>query len=150
MTAIESIKVALLSTVVVACCGCHSLSEPSASFASVIIPNRSVAEIWHATATVFLENGYKTAHGAGEGLVWEKKGTLKQTILYEEGFHNGPMLERVRAEIVPLSDGAHRLQCRACLVRDAGDSFFEEEVRLANISSKSYQALLEKAAAQLK
>jgi hypothetical protein len=59
-------------------------------------------------------------------------------------------LNRVRVEIIPLASGSHRLQCQAYVVSDAGDSFFEDEVRLTNLRRAPYQSLLNQVKAQLK
>jgi hypothetical protein len=55
-------------------------------------------------------------------------------------------LVRVKADVVSLGTDTFRLQCQAYVVRGAGDSFFEEEQRLANIRSGPYQSLLNKVA----
>ena len=57
---------------------------------------------------------------------------------------------RVRVELVDLEGGSHRLQGQAYMVSDVGDSFFEEEHRLANLRSGPYQDLLNKVARRLK
>jgi hypothetical protein len=59
-------------------------------------------------------------------------------------------LVRVRAEVVALEPGSHRLQCQAYMVSGAGDSFFEDEHRLANLRSGPYRRLLEEVAKRLK
>ena len=68
------------------------------------------------------------------------------------GTHYGAQtINRVRVEIVPLSGGTHRLQCKAFVVTGAGgDAFFLEEVPLANLRSRPYQSLLNKVAQQIK
>jgi hypothetical protein len=57
---------------------------------------------------------------------------------------------RVRAQLVDLGTGSSRLQCQAYMVRNASDSFFEDESALLNIRSVPYQSLLNKVAARLK
>ena len=59
-------------------------------------------------------------------------------------------LVRVRADVVVLGRGSHRLQCQAFMVSGAGDSFFEEEHPLRNIRSRPYQNLLDEVAMRLK
>jgi hypothetical protein len=56
---------------------------------------------------------------------------------------------RVRTEIVTLNAEKKRLQCQAYVVKNAGDSFFEDEQRLTNIRSRPYQNLLDKVADKL-
>jgi hypothetical protein len=141
----------LLVTIVT---GCHSLNQPgSASFASVVIPGRSATEIQGAAAEVFRANGY-AGHDNGSGqMVFEKEGTRANNLAYNGivGTHYGAQtVVRVKTELIELGDGAHRLQCQAYMVRNAGDSFFEEEQRLANVRRGPYQTLLDEVAKRLK
>ena len=83
----------------------------------------------------------------------QKEGSRGQNFAFEGfvGSHYGAQtLVRVRAEIVALAAGSHRLQCRAFIVTGAGDSFFEEEKPLSNMRSGPYQRLLDKVQASLK
>lgn len=134
--------------------GCRSLSEPaSASFASVVIANRSVQEIEQAAGAVFQADGYRTFRTVGGDLVFEKEGSRKNQIAYSGfvGTHYGEQVNvRVRAEIVDLGAGTHRLQCKAYMVRDAGNDVFEEEVPLSNLRGQPYQKLLDETASRLK
>ena len=134
--------------------GCGTLGGPgSASFASVTIQNHSPEEIAAATARVFGAEGYAGGLSNTGQLVFQKEAS-RATTLSREGLvatHEGSQTaNRVRAEIVPLSGGSYRLQCQAYVVRGAGDSFFEDEVRLTNMRSGPYQSLLNKVAKQLK
>ena len=130
--------------VLLACGGCRSLNQPaSASFASVVIGNRTVEEIRLATAAVFTEAGYETFHTAKGDMVFQKEGTKMNQIAHGGWLEDGSVRERVRTEIVSLLDGTHRLQCKAYMVRHAGDSFFEEEVRLHKPRSGPYQRYLD-------
>jgi hypothetical protein len=132
--------------------GCHLGQPASASFASVTISGKSPAEIRDATIAVFRENGYQVS-GSSQGLTFEKEGTKANSIAYDGvvGSHYGAVtIIRVRAELVALGNGAQRLQCHAWMVSNAGDSFFEDEHRLANFRSGPYQDLLDEVAKRLK
>jgi hypothetical protein len=133
--------------------GCHLGQPGSASFASVVIMQRSPAEIQTATARVFQADGYK-AYATGSGqMLFEKEGTRANNLANNGlvGTHYGAQsLVRVRMEFVDLGGGSCRLQCQAFMVTNAGDSFFENEKRLANIRSGPYQDLLDKVAGSLK
>ena len=117
------------------------------------IPNRTEEAIVQAAVQVFQADGYQ-AQALGPGkLVFQKEGSRGQNLAYEGfvGSHYGAQtLVRVRAEIVALAAGSHRLQCRAFIVTGAGDSFFEEEKPLSNMRSGPYQRLLDKVQASLK
>ena len=132
--------------------GCHLGQPASASFASVIISGKSAGEIRDATVAVFRENGYQVFASA-QGLIFEKEGTKANSIAYDGfvGSHYGAVtIIRVRVELVDLGNGAQRLQCQTYMVSGAGDSFFENESRLANFRSGPYQDLLDEVAKRLK
>ena len=132
--------------------GCGLFKPGSASFASVKIANHSPEEIAQTTTQVFLADGYRGG-GTGGRMVFEKEGSRMDNIAYEGivGTHYGAQtVLRVKAEIVDLGHGVHRLQCQAYMVRDAGQGFMEEEQRLANVRSRPYQSLLNRVADQLK
>ena len=132
--------------------GC-SLGKPaSASFASVVIGNRSVEQIQQTTTAVFRGDGYSARPSSGDTLVFEKEGTQANNVAQNGlvGTHYGAQtIIRVRTDIVDLGGGSFRLQCQTFMVRNAGDSFFEDEHRLANIRSGPYQKLLDEVAKRL-
>src|SRR5262245_9825488 len=143
---------ALLVTLIGA--GCGTLGGPaSASFASVNIPNRSAEEIAAATSQVFGADGYVGGMIAPGQMIFEKEAS-RATAFAREGFVNASYgattINRVRAEIVPLAGGIHRLQCKAFMITGGSDPFFQSEVPLANIRAMPYQSLLNQVAAQLK
>lgn len=147
----KSDALALLSLIALSVCSCRSLDQPaSASFASVIIADRTDDEVHHAADAVFAEAGYESFIKPGGGMIFEKEGTRGNQIAHGGWIEDRSVRERVKAEIVTLPNGSHRLQCHAFMVRHAGDSFFEEEVRLANFRGGPYQKLLEQVAARLK
>jgi hypothetical protein len=133
--------------------GCSSMSGPgSASFASVTIAGQTGEQIRNTTETVFRENGYEPVASA-ETMVFDKEGTRANT-LSRDGLvaaqSGARTIVRVRVEVVALGAGSDRLQCEAYMVSGAGDSFFEEEHRLANIRSRPYQNILDEVAKRLK
>ena len=134
--------------------GCGSLGQPaSASFASVVIANRSVEQIQQTTAAVFQENGYRGRRSPDGMLVFEKEGSRADTIARDGlvAAQSGAVtLVRVKTEVVELGSGSRRLQGQAYMVTGAGDSFFEDEVRLTNFRSGPYQKLLNEVAKRLK
>lgn len=130
--------------------GCSSLDKPaSASFASVLISGKTNDEIQAATAAVFIADGYKAYTTTGLNMVFEKEGTREEQIAYA-GLASGDSVEvRVRTEIVDVGNGILRLQCKAFIVTNPGDSVLEEEKALWNIQSKPYQKLLNAVALRL-
>lgn len=134
--------------------GCRTLEGPSsASFASVVIRGHSEEEISAAAAKVFGEDGYTGAPAAGGSMVFEKEASRARTLARAgaiDTYYGARTINRVRAELVPLADGAFRLQCQAYTVSGTGDPFFDDEVALTNLRSAPYRALLERAADALK
>jgi hypothetical protein len=131
-------------------CGCSSAHKPaSASFASVVIPNRSPEQVRTAATAVFSEAEYHLAITDGANLVFEREGSRKQQLSYGGLVGDAPVVERVRAQIVPLAGGSQRLQCKAYIVRNPHD-LIEDEVRLADWRSGPYQKLLDEVAKRLK
>jgi hypothetical protein len=134
--------------------GCRSLGQPaSASFASVTISNHTTDEIAAATARVFGADGYRGGRNVSGQMIFEKeasRGTsfAREGIVAAQG--GATTINRVRVEIVPLSGGVHRLQCKAFMVTGGSDPFFQDEVPVAHIRRAPYQALLDKAAKELK
>jgi hypothetical protein len=128
--------------------GCGSLSGPaSASFASVTIENHSPAQIASATAQVFGADGYQGGI-SGPGQMTYEKGASRATTLSREGlastYYGAQTINRVRLQIVALSDTTARLECKAFVVTGGSDPFFQDEVPLTNIRSGPYQSLLNK------
>ena len=147
------IALALLLLGVILMAGCQSGKPASASFASVTIPGKTPEEICTTAAAVFQEDGYQVMSLNPSAMVFQKEASRGTSMAYNGvvNTHYGSVtLVRVRAELVGLGAGSHRLQCQASIVRGAGDSFFEDESRLSNLRSGPYQSLLNKVAKRLK
>lgn len=146
--ALLSVALMALTTV-----GCRSLGKPaSASFASVTIANRSAAEILDTTIAVFRADGY-TPYANGAELLFEKEGSRLNT-LSRDGLvatqAGAVTVVRVKVELIELGPGSQRLQAHAFMVSGAGDSFFEDEHKLADFRGRPYQRLLDEVAKRLK
>jgi hypothetical protein len=150
----DALLTSLLALICLAVVSGCSLGKPaSASFASVVIPNQSVDQIQQAAVVVFQEDGWRALRGPDNSLVFQKEGSQLHNI-GQNGFvgaHYGAQSAiRFKTEIVDLGAGSHRLQGRVFMVRDAGDSFFEDEHRASALRSGPYQRLLNKVAKRLK
>jgi len=133
--------------------GCRLGQPGSASFASVTITGKSADEICKTTAAVFQEEGYRVRALTPSQMVFDKEGTQGQSLAYGgvvDTYYGSTTVVRVKAELVNLGAGKSRLQCQAYMVRNANDSFFQDESRLVNARSEPYQRLLNKVAKQLK
>ncbi|MEI6425319.1 MAG: acyl-CoA dehydrogenase family protein [Lentisphaerota bacterium] len=101
---------------------------------------------------VFGAEGYFGGQSGPSQLVFEKRASAATTIS-QEGLLNTTSgaitVNRVRAEVVPVLDGSLRLQCKGFVVRNAGDSFFEDEVAMGKGRSVPYQLMLNQVKKQL-
>ena len=129
----------------------HSEANP-AEFVSVFITGKSPQQIASATTKAFHAEGYSGGQERSGQLVFDKRASAGTTFIYEgmvaagEGNHT---VYRARVDIVPMDDGAHRLQCQAYIVKNAGDSVFEDQIPMRRASGPIYQDILKKAARQL-
>jgi len=134
--------------------GCRSMTQPgSASFASVTIENRSAAEIAAATVRVFEADGYRGGRAGPSKMIFEKEASQATSYAREglaAGAYGQQTINRVRVDIVPLSESSHRLQCKAFMITGGSDPFFQDEVPLSNLRRGPYQSLLNKVAKEFK
>ncbi len=128
-------------------------ASSSGGFASVIIKDKTKDEIIVATAQVFTADGYQSGKSASGQMVFDKEAS-RGTSIARDGIaatQSGVRtINRVRAEVIPLDDGSHRLQCKAYMLTGGSDPFFQDEVPLAKARKGPYQSLLKKVAKQLK
>ena len=133
--------------------GCRTGDPASASFASVSISGKSPQEICQTTAVVFQEDGYQAGPLTPSSMVFQKEASHGQSLAYggiADTHYGSQTAVRVKASLVDLGAGTYRLQCKAYMVRNAGESIFEDESPLMNFRSGPYQALLDKVAQRLK
>ncbi len=133
--------------------GCRTSDPASASFASVKIAGKTPQEICQTTVAVFQEDGYKVRSLTPPNMVFQKEASQGQSLAYGgvvDTYYGSTTVVRVKALVVDLGGGTNRLQCKAYMVRDANDSFFEDESPLMNFRSGPYQNLLDKVAQRLK
>lgn len=150
MNAFRQGKILLALAAVALVAGCQTSTPRSASFASVVIKDKSSAEISVTTVAVFTADGYHALASAGNELLFEKEGTSGDEIAYGSWLGDGHVMKRVRARVVSTAPGQHRLECEAFIVRHAEDPMFREEIRLKSIRARPYQKLLDEVASRLK
>lgn len=120
-----------------------SLDAPaSAGFASVKIAGESEATVRAAAIRAFAGEGYALVSEAN-GLVFEREGTRRDVLAYGGALDSAPVRIRVHAQIISLAGGVLRLQCRACAVRNPGDSL-EDEIPLPVWRRGPFQDLMDK------
>jgi len=129
------------------------LAASSSGFASVTIKDRTKDEIIVATAKVFTADGYRSGRSASGQMVFEKEAS-RGTTLARDGIaaaqSGARTVNRVYAEVIPLEDGSHRLQCKVYMITGGSDPFFQDEVPLARARKGPYQSLLKRVQKQLK
>ena len=129
--------------------GCRSSGKAGPSgFASVELRGNTPGQIRDVTVEVFSGHGYKVTSPALTGMVFEKQASRMNNAAYGN-WTGSPVWIRVSASIVPVSEAAYRLQCKAVLLRDKGQAAFEEEIKLKGFQSGPYQKLLDEVASRL-
>jgi hypothetical protein len=145
-------SVALL--LLVALAGCRNLDKPgAASFASVNISGKTPQQIHEATIKVFQADGFAGGSVTQVEMRFQREGTRGETVAYgglSDTYYGNYVAVRVKATLVDLGSGTYRLQCQAYVVRDAGNSVFEDATPLPPRKGKPYQKLLDKVAEELK
>jgi hypothetical protein len=139
----------LLPALILTGCKSSSGGGGAASFASVVIPNANEALIRQTTVSVFKADGYEFFDVPGGGMLFEKPGSLANDIAYGGWIEDRGARVRVKAEIILLPEGSHRLQCQVYMVQHAGDTFFQEEHKLSRLSAGPYRKLLNAVATRL-
>jgi hypothetical protein len=144
MTAVTAILLCALIT-----SGCRSTGKHSAGgFASVVIQGNTPGQIRAAAVEVFSEHGYKMMDARSPNPVFEKQASRIDNAAWGNWTGSGVWI-RVRVFILPVAEATFRLECKAVLVRDRGQSAFEEEIKLRNFQAGPYQKLLDEVAARL-
>jgi hypothetical protein len=123
-----------------------SCSSPQGSgqraFAEVTIAAQSEESIRQAVAEVFEAEGYANS-SRGERWSFERRGGAMSQLMHGGWFDQEQVRIRVKLELTPLAGERYRLSAVAVQVRDAGDSFFEEESPMTRLRSNPYQGLLD-------
>lgn len=131
------------------------MDKPASSgFASVVIKNASLDKIQSTTIQVFKEADYQSTYSSlnQSSMVFEKEGTRGQSFAYNGivGTHENQMiLDRVKVNVAARVDNSFTLSCQAFVVRNAGDSFSAEEIKVSSWKSGPYQKLLDEVAKRL-
>lgn len=132
--------------------GCHSTEPANTSenpaLVSVVIRNNTPGQIEAAANAVFEDKGYIAGEGKRGVLVYEKKGSKMNNFAYGSWMGDEPVWVRVKLMIVPVGEGAYRVDCNPVLVQDRGRAA-EEEIRINRMHRGKYQDLLNEVAARL-
>src|SRR6516225_7796312 len=118
------LALASLAMSLILAAGCATGKPESASFASVEIKGKTPAEICKTAGEVFQEDGYAVRSLNPGLMVFEKEGTRGQSLAYGgvvDTYYGSSTVVRVRASLADLGLEKYRLQCKAYMVRDAGD-----------------------------
>lgn len=131
--------------------GCQSpAGGKSDRLAAIVVTNRPMSEIEDVTQTVFKENGYQVARHVLGNIVFEKKGTEGNNMVYGDWSEN-PVWVRIKVFVRRLGSTPQFLvDCDVFMVNDHGDVRFEEEHKLTRMHRSKYQKLLDDIGQRLK
>lgn len=140
--------VLLAAVVLLGGVSCSSTPPGGKQFAVVTLRYTDEITVRRIVEAVFSEAGYEDASFSGEWR-YERKTSTMQQLAHGGWFDEGGVRERVRLKLIPLSEGVYRLESQAMMVRNAGESFFEEEVKMTRLKSRPYQKLLDEVVKRL-
>ena len=133
--------------------GCRTAHGPSPdSLASVLVNGKSRLEVAHAVEEVFQREGYQTVPQPQNDdfrLVFDLAGTTTDTVLYGD-WSSGAVWYRAKVRFQQVGETGVLVTCDAFRVLEHDDRSLESEHKLSRMKSGRYQALLERAKAQLK
>ena len=112
------------------------------SLAALIIYGADNQDIRKASREVFLEQQFLQTITNATLMTFEKRGSTMDDIAYGSFLNNESWI-RAKLTIEPMDEERHLLECRVFMVRNHGESFFEEEKKLSRFKRGQYQDLLD-------
>ena len=107
--------------------GCRSPNAPASNrMASVMVTNRSAEQIEAAIRAVFEKHGYEAGKSEEDELVFEKKGSVMNGVVYSD-WYSGGVWERIKVFQRELSPTATVVECDAYMVQEREDPLFAKE-----------------------
>src|SRR5262245_59472114 len=136
----------ILAALLLAGCATTQNKTGSPRVASVIIQDRTPAQIDAALTSAFGRQEYRLVRQKDESLVFESRGTLMNNLAYGD-WYGGSITDRVTVFQKDLGSGRTLVDCDAWMVQDADDPFFEKPRPMS--SGKRYQKILDDAEKEL-
>ena len=123
--------------------GCRSTPDApgSSSHASVIIKDRSDAQIRSAAKAVFGEQGYTLANTGPDSMVFQQSASQRDSIKWG-GWYSPGLVIRAKLKLTALADQSCLLQLNMFVVQNAGQGIQENEDRMVLMRTSPYQELL--------
>jgi hypothetical protein len=116
--------------------------------ASVVVTNRSPEQIAAAITEVFEKHDYEAARSYGDELVFERRGTFMNDMVYGD-WYSGGVWERVKIYQREVQPGETAVECDAYMIQGHGDPLFEKQRKRYKKHQHYCQRLLEEAARDL-
>ena len=123
--------------------GCQSAHEPGGtSHAAVTIKNRSDQEIRQVVKAVMAEDGYSFVTEGESFMGFQRPGSRRDAVKWGGWVDGQGVVIRAKLTMTRLSEESRLLQLDMFAVRDAEDSFFEQESRMMMLNKAPYRELL--------
>jgi hypothetical protein len=126
--------------------GCRTASEDSEALASVVLRGNTPGQIWKVVEEVFARHGYKRSEEETLTMVYEKKASVGNNLLY--GNWDSALWIRVKARLASIEPTVFRLECDGYRVRGRGERI-EEEMPYSRMNKGHFQEILDEVAAKL-
>jgi hypothetical protein len=130
--------------------GCQNFKDPpDNNLASVIVTNRTPAQISGAVQTVFATHYFQGGPAGVNRWVYQRPGSRMDNLAYANFFFNQKVTVRVTVNAEPVHGGRFLLSCNAALVEDASDPAFRDSHQVRSPQKGPYQQLLKEIQTQL-
>jgi hypothetical protein len=129
--------------------GCRSPhGQVSNRMASIIVTNRSSEQIEAAIQAVFEKHAYEAGKSVDDELVFEKKGTFMNGLVYGD-WYSGGVWERFKVYQRELRPVETVVECDAYMVQEREDPLFQKERKEYKTRRGHCQKLLNEVAKHL-
>jgi hypothetical protein len=116
--------------------------------ASIIVTNQSSEQIENALRAVFERHAYEAGKSEGDELVFEKKGSFMNGLVYGD-WYSGGVWERIKVYQRELRPAETVVECDGYMVQEREDPLFQKEKREYNTKRGHCQKLLNEVAKEL-
>ena len=134
-----SLSVALAAAWLAA--GCSTPKTGSQRLASIIVENRSPAQIEASLVQIYESHAYRLKRKADK-LIFEKPGTAMNSLIYGD-WYSGGVWERIEVFQRELEPGRTLVDCDAYMVQEVDDPFFQKVHQVYKTRRGHCQKLLE-------
>jgi hypothetical protein len=118
-----------------------ALFEPGGPSAAITVRARSSFHVTDVVERVFIDEGYQPIQRGLDGIMFERKGTKTDSVLYGN-WNEGEVTQRVQVNVASRGDETYRLRCIPYVARNPHDVSFVDQHRRMQPFSLHFSSLL--------